>query len=232
MNDKEQMLYFVSENNRDFNKKDLDKVINAMSLVDRKFFVPSHLKHFCYDDNPLSIGYGQTISQPSTVAAILLYAELKPGMNVLEVGAGSGWNACLIQYLVYPGKVLAVERISWLTENAENNLTSLKKYLKKEMPQELKKFKNLTIKTADALDENSNIWKERYNKIIITAGIPFDTVIDRTIQKMAAELLEEKGILICPQIYGPLKIYKKNKELRLEETKESYSFVPILRGRE
>lgn len=232
MRDMESMLNCVYANNKNFNKKDLNKVLEAMRLVDRRFFVAKNMIDYCYADNPLPIGNGQTISQPSTVAAMLLYAELKHGLNVLEVGAGSGWNAYLIQYIVCPGKVTAVERISWLTENAKNNLANFRKYIKKENPKELTKFENLTIKTDDALDENSGIWRKKYGRIIITAGIPFDADIEKTVQKMADRLLEHQGILVCPQMNGPLKIYRKNKELRLEETNEEYGFVPLIPGTE
>jgi protein-L-isoaspartate(D-aspartate) O-methyltransferase len=232
MSDKELMLNAVYENNKHFDKRALNNVIKAMRIADRKFFVPDASNYCRYDDNPLHIGHGQTISQPSTVAAMLLYLELKPGLDVLEIGAGSGWNACLIQYLVKPGRVIAIERISLLTENAKNNLAKFKKYLEKENPKELIKFSNLIIKVGDALDEKGGIWQEKYDRVIITAGVPFDIDIGRIIQKMADNLLKKSGILICPQVSGPLKIYKKDKELKLEETREEYVFVPLLRGRE
>ncbi len=232
MSDKELMLNAVYENNKHFNKRALNNVIKAMRRIDRKFFVPDVSNCSCYDDTPLPIGYGQTISQPSTVAAMLLYLELESALDVLEIGAGSAWNACLIQYLIYPGRVIAVERISLLTENAKNNLAKFKKYLEKENPKELVKFSNLTIKVGDALDEKGEIWQKKYDRIIITAGVTFDIDIKRIIQKMADNLLKKRGILICPQVSGHLKIYKKNKELKLEETREEYVFVPLLRGRE
>lgn len=228
----ESMLKSVYESNKCFNKKDLNKVIHAMQIVDRKFFVPSTLELNCYYDSPLPIGKGQTISQPSTVAAMLLYARLEQKMDVLEVGAGSGWNACLIQYLVYPGKVTAAERIFCLAKNAKNNFAKLKKYLEKENPKEIVKFSSLIFKTADALDKNSELWQEEYDRILITAGIPFDTDIGNAVREMADKLLRKKGILICPQESGPLKVYKKNKQLELFETKGEYGFVPLLRGKE
>lgn len=232
MNDVESMLESVYEHNVRFKKKDLNRVINAMQIVDRKFFVPPILEYRCYEDIPLPIGKDQTISQPRTVAAMLLYAELKRGMSILEVGAGSGWNACLIQYLVCSGRVIAVERIAYIAEIAKRNIVKLKEYLKKENPQEHKKFSTLDIRTDDALDENSDIWQKKYDRIIITAGISSDVEIEKIIQKMADKLLGEKGMLICPRESGPLKIYKKNKELKLLETKERFYFVPLLGGKE
>lgn len=230
MNTMKAMLNIVYQNNMQSEEKYLERVLDAMSIIDRKFFVPSRMEQSCYDDRPLAIGQGQTISQPSTVAAMLLYAELEAGMHVLEVGAGSGWNACLIQYLVHPGRVLAVERISFLVMNAEKNLVNLKGYLKETKPKEAARLNNLKIRTENALDKSNGIWQEKYDRIIITAGIPPDTGIGNTIKKMADRLLKEKGMLLCPEVEGPLEIYKKNKGLLLEETQEHYRFVPLLEG--
>ena len=230
MNTMESMLNRVSKNNRQFEEKDLERVLNAMRIIDRKFFVPSAMQNSSYENIPLQIGKGQTISQPSTVAAMLLYAEPEPKMSVLEVGAGSGWNACLIQYLVHPGKVLAVERISFLVENTEKNIANLREYLKEKKPKEAAKLNNLRIRTENALDENSCIWQKKYDRIIITAGIPLNTDVGDIVQKMADKLLKEKGMLICPEVEGPLRIYRKNKELTIEQTESRYVFVPLLFG--
>jgi protein-L-isoaspartate(D-aspartate) O-methyltransferase len=232
MGDKELMLDAVYENNEHFGKRALGNVIKAMKIIDREFFVPDAMNSCCYDDTPLQIGHGQTISQPSTVAAMVLYLELKPGLDVLEVGAGSGWNACIIQYLVHPGSVVAVERISSLAKKANDNLADLKRYLQRENPKEVVKLSKPIIKSGDALDEKSGIWSKKYDRVIVTAGIPFDVDIERVMQRMADNLLKRHGILICPQVSGPLKIYKKNKELKLEETREEYVFVPLLKGME
>jgi protein-L-isoaspartate(D-aspartate) O-methyltransferase len=232
MDEKEYMVRSIILHNQRYAGKRLEKIINAVKLIDRKFFVPRNLEDFSYHDEPLPIGHGQTISQPSVVVTMLLLAELKEGLSALEVGAGSGWNASLIQYLVYPGKVIAVERISKLTENAKKNILRLKKYLKKEKPKEVERLKNLRIKTGDALDEKSGIWQEKYDRIIITAGIPADNEVEIKIEKMAEKLLKKNGILVCPRVVGSIKIYKKNKKLKLEETQQDYVFVPLLQGSE
>lgn len=222
------MLNDVYEYNSNYPKKQLKGIINAMKLVDRGIFVPKEFGNSAYDDVPLPIGVGQTISQPSTVARMLLLLELKKAHDILEIGAGSGWNASLLAYLAYPGRVIAVERIDFLTNNAKKNIEKLKKHF----PAVRSRLSRLTLKTEDALDKKSNIWKRKYDRIIITAGIERnDAKTNNLIQKMASQLLKEGGILICPLTLGPLQIYRKNKTLKKEETSEDYVFVPLLKGR-
>ncbi|MCA1794674.1 MAG: hypothetical protein LC660_12555, partial [Desulfobacteraceae bacterium] len=84
------MLYLQLGNGvslRDTGRKQVDDILHAMDKVDRKYFID----HDPYVDAALSIGHGQTISQPSTVARVLMLAELSPGHDVLEIGFGSGW---------------------------------------------------------------------------------------------------------------------------------------------
>lgn len=221
------MLYSVLDFNLSFSlsKKQvslLKEIIKAMVIVDRKFFVSPRFDDNCYDDNALPIEKGQTISQPSTVARMLVLAEIEKGNNVLEIGAGSGWNAALISFLVKPGGAIAVDRIKSIVRNAEKNLKMLKKKTGE-------KFENLSFKAENPLDSGSNVWEKKYDRIIITAGIPRDGV-QRKIEKMAYQLLNQKGLLICPFTSGPLLIYKKNKKLKKYNTKENYVFVPLLEG--
>ncbi len=68
-----------------------------MGEVPREAFVPEHLKEFAYEDSALPIEAGQTISQPYIVARMIELAEIKPGDKVLEVGAGSGYAAAVIE---------------------------------------------------------------------------------------------------------------------------------------
>ncbi len=105
-------------------------VERAMLRVPRELFVPEELRHLAYEDTPLPIGYGQTISAPHMVALMTELAELRPGMKVLEVGTGSGYHAAVIAEVVAPsdmprdrwGHVYTVERIPELAERARRNL--------------------------------------------------------------------------------------------------------------
>ncbi|NJF24899.1 protein-L-isoaspartate(D-aspartate) O-methyltransferase [Thermococcus sp. Bubb.Bath] len=97
------------------------RVREAMLRVPRYLFVPKEYKKYAHVDEPLPIPAGQTVSAPHMVAIMLQLADLRPGMNVLEIGTGSGWNAALIAELVKTD-VYTIERISELVEFARRNL--------------------------------------------------------------------------------------------------------------
>ena len=92
------------------------RVIEAMCAVPREAFVPHHLAGLAYDDGPLPIGEGQTISQPYIVALMLQVLTLVPADRVLEVGTGSGYLTALLAELV--AQVVSVERHAVLAESA------------------------------------------------------------------------------------------------------------------
>ena len=100
-----------------------ERVINAMAKVPRELFVPEPLRSNAYDDIPLPIGYGQTISAPHMVAIMCEFLDLREGLKVLDVGGGSGYHAAVMAEIVGPqGHVYSVERIPKLAEQAEKNL--------------------------------------------------------------------------------------------------------------
>ncbi|VVB66853.1 Protein-L-isoaspartate O-methyltransferase [uncultured archaeon] len=100
-----------------------NRVIYAMERVPRELFIPADLRMQAYDDTPLPIGYGQTISSPDIVAKMCDLLDLQDGMNVLEVGGGSGYHAAVMASLVGPeGHIYSVERIHGLVVRARENL--------------------------------------------------------------------------------------------------------------
>ena len=225
-------------------KKEKDlllRILEAMSVIDRRFFVTD--KTYTYGDTALSIGEGQTISQPSTVARALFLAELKQGDNVLEIGTGSGWNASLIAFLVHPGNVISIERIFSLLKNANKNIEALRKNLKKHKERlsklqkcflcthsnligrkkgifdSVQKLKHaldfslefLTIKLIAKDIFSVKAWNEKYDKIIFTAGIA-NSKAEKAILTISRKLLNKNGILVCPYTSGPMLIVKKGKD--------------------
>jgi protein-L-isoaspartate(D-aspartate) O-methyltransferase len=96
------------------------RVLEAMARVPRELFVPEGERARAYEDEPLAIGFGQTISQPLMVALICQEASVRPGHRVLDVGAGSGYQAAVLAEL--GATVHAVERVPELAEFARANL--------------------------------------------------------------------------------------------------------------
>jgi protein-L-isoaspartate(D-aspartate) O-methyltransferase len=99
------------------------RLLQAMREVTREAFVPDGLTEFAYDDRPLPIGEGQTISQPYIVAAMIEAAGVRPGDRVLEVGAGSGYAAAVLARMA--GEVFAIERHEVLADAAGARLARL-----------------------------------------------------------------------------------------------------------
>jgi len=134
-----------------------EKVKRAFLRVPRYKFVLERYKEYAHVDEPLPIPAGQTISAPHMVAIMLELAELKEGMNLLEVGTGSGWNAALIYELVRQD-VYTIERIPELAEFAKRNLKRAG-------------YKN---KVHVIVGDGTKGFppKAPYDRIIVTAGAP------------------------------------------------------------
>lgn len=128
-------------------------VINAMQAVDRENFVPEKVKKHAYEDGPLHLGDGQTISQPYIVAYMAEVLGLSQYDRVLEIGAGSGYNAAVIAKIA--GEIYSVEIISWLAEYARENIASAG-------------ISNVQIKEGDGRFG----WKEKspFDAIVLTAA--------------------------------------------------------------
>ena len=101
---------------------DDERVLAGMARVPRELFVPANLREYAYDDGALPIGHGQTISQPFIVATICSLLELEGDERVLDVGAGSGYQAAVLAELAR--EVVTVERIPELARSARSALAA------------------------------------------------------------------------------------------------------------
>jgi len=98
------------------------RIIEAFKKIDRFDFVIDYLKSEAYLNAPLGIGFGQTISQPLTVAFMLELLQPEEGNKILDIGSGSGWSTALLSYIVgEKGKVYAVEIVPELCEFGKKN---------------------------------------------------------------------------------------------------------------
>jgi protein-L-isoaspartate(D-aspartate) O-methyltransferase len=100
-----------------------ERVLETMARVRRELFVPAESRRYAYDDRPLPIGQGQTISQPFIVALMTQAMELTGDENVLELGTGCGYQAAILAELA--AKVVTVERIDTLARTARRTLKKL-----------------------------------------------------------------------------------------------------------
>lgn len=184
-----------------------ERIIDAMNVVDRGKFYPFDDK--VYEDSAQPIGKGQTISQPSCVARMLDLLKLEKGSYVLEVGAGSGWMASLISYLVKPGKVLSLDFHDELVEVARKNSG------------EFGLDENLEI-------ENQDFWDliEKFDRIVFSCGIKKEE--EAEITKWVKKHLKKNGRAVIPFENGPLILFYNNcGNVEKEYTDEKYSFVPL-----
>jgi len=151
-----------------------ERVINAMRKIPRHLFVGEHIQHRAYEDMALSIGEGQTISQPYMVANMTELLELKGNEKVLEVGTGSGYQAAILAELAK--EVFTIDRVDALARKAKERLESIG-------------YKNVHFRTGDG----TMGWPENapYDRIIVTAGAP-------KVPDPLLEQLSENGIIVAP----------------------------------
>jgi protein-L-isoaspartate(D-aspartate) O-methyltransferase len=206
-------------------------IIEAFQNIDRKDFVPSNIGNEAYVNEPLPIGYGQTISQPLTVAFILELLDPREGELILDIGSGSGWQAALLAYCVggvdvkrgilgtefqkkpsaKHGKVVAVERISELAEMTKENLG---KY---------GFFESGVVEVVLGDGAREPVGKGPFDKIVAAASA-------EEIPKFWKENLKAGGRIVAPVGHSIFEI-RKLSESKFETREHfGFSFVPLVEG--
>lgn len=185
----------------------VDAIEQAFRKTNRKNFVPESLHDQVNIDVPLPIGFGQTISQPTTVRMMLEWLGTQPGENVLDIGAGSGWTTALLSQITGPkGKVFAVERIPELVKMSRNNCSNTG----------LHNVKFFQAGTQYGLAEYSP-----YDRILVSASA----------NKLPEELLtqlKDGGKLVIPIQNDILEITKTSDLSYESKTHSGFVFVPLL----
>jgi protein-L-isoaspartate(D-aspartate) O-methyltransferase len=198
---KTQLLQFLEQ--RGFS----EEILYAFSKVKRENFIPSKLEEHAYDNNPLLIGEGQTISEPYTIGVMLSLLELKRGQKVLEIGSGCGYVLTLISKITN-GKVFGIEIVKELVEKSKKNL---------------KNYKNIKVYNRDGskgLQEYS-----LFDRILISAG-------RKEIPKKLVSQLKDNGIIVAPigsRYEQSLIAFKKIKnKLKIKKQIPGFIFVPFV----
>ena len=185
------------------------KVIQSMLNVKRHLFVPKNQERMAYEDRPLPIGEGQTISQPYIVALMTETLELDKNMRVLEVGTGSGYQAAILAEIVQ--EVYSIEIIESLGLKAKTVLKSLN-------------YQNINIKIGDGYKG----WEEY---------APFDAIIvtcaPANIPNPLKNQLKEGGKMIIPMggsITQELVLLEKKNGKLIKQVVAAVRFVPMVRN--
>jgi protein-L-isoaspartate(D-aspartate) O-methyltransferase len=185
-------------------------VLAAMTRVPRHLFVPESERPNAYEDEPLPIGYGQTISQPYIVAYMSEMLEAKAGHRVLEIGTGSGYQAAVLAELGC--EVFSIEIVPELAERARSTLAELG-------------YANVHVRHGDGYLG----WPEEapFNRVILTAA-------PREVPQALIDQLAVGGVLIAP-VGGPLEqtmtIVRKTSDGVVTRETIPVRFVPMVGGR-
>jgi protein-L-isoaspartate(D-aspartate) O-methyltransferase len=190
-------------------------VLVAMARVPRHLFIPEENRYMAYDDHPVSIGEGQTISQPYMVASMAQALLLRGGEKVLEIGTGSGYSTAVLAEIVFAndprktGAVYSVERIETLSRSAREVLEKLG-------------YTGVKLFVGDGsigLPEFAP-----FDAILVTAGAP-------AVPESLKQQLADGGRLVAPvgdRVFQQLVRVTREGERWTEETLEGCTFVPLI----
>ena len=183
-----------------------EQILNAFTVVEREDYIPEEFEHEAYANTSLPIGYGQTISQPYTIAFMLMLLELKDNIKILEVGSGSGYVLDLMNNISKNSEIHGIERIKDLVDRSKKVL----------------KFKtNIKIIFGDG------------SKGLIEEA-PFDRIlVSATSEKIPEKLVNQLnygGILVAPVVNSIVSVKKTYKENVVKEY-PGFVFVPLIESK-
>lgn len=181
-------------------------IIDALSKMDRINFIRPEDLNRAYMDNPLSIGYGQTISQPYTVVFMLELLQPEKGNKVLDIGSGSGWTTALLAYIVQKeGSVLGMEKASDLVKFGKSNI---EKY----------NFTNAKIVQSG---EELGKPEEQFDRILVSAAA-------REVPDELVDQLKIGGRMVIPVQSSIYKVEKVSEDQVEKDENYGFSFVPLI----
>ncbi|MCL4400125.1 protein-L-isoaspartate O-methyltransferase [Patescibacteria group bacterium] len=190
-------------------------IIEAFGYVDRKNFVPEDQVDYSYENNPLPIGFGQTISQPLAVAFMIELLGPKKGEKILDIGTGSGWQTALLAFLVKDeeeksGRIVSVERVPELKDFAEKNIGRY---------EDLKEY--ITLFSGDG-------------SLGVSQEAPFDKIIAAASASKVPSAWKDElkigGRIVAPIKESIIVLDKISKDEFNERQYFGFSFVPLIEG--
>ncbi|MEI7491645.1 MAG: protein-L-isoaspartate(D-aspartate) O-methyltransferase [Bacteroidota bacterium] len=182
-------------------------ILAAMEKVPRHFFFDSSFLEYAYEDQPFPIGAGQTISQPYTVAFQTFLLKISKGEKVLEIGTGSGYQACILAEL--GAKVFSIERQKTLYDKTRNLLTEMG-------------YQRIKLFYGDGYKGLTSF--APFDKVLVTAAAPY-------IPEPLIRQLKPGGILVVPvgdDVQIMTTIHKISETEMRKEEHGHFRFVPML----
>ncbi len=185
------------------------RTLAAMRKVPRHLFVPAEMRAYAYDDSPLPIGEGQTISQPYVVALMTQALELRGGEKVLEIGTGSGYAAAVLGEIAR--EVITIERIKPLADRARNDLQRAG-------------YTRVTV----ICDDGTRGWEAEapYDGIVVTAGGPSVPESLKRQLKIGGRLVIPVGA--APRYQSLIRVRRTSENDYSEENLGGVLFVPLI----
>jgi len=185
------------------------RVLAAMARVPREWFLPPHLQRDAYDDTPLPVGSGQSISQPYIVALMTASVAPRRRDRILEIGTGTGYQTAILAHLVSGGRVYTIERLPDLLVEAEE------------------RFRRLGVTNIETrLGDGANGWPGAgpFDAIVVTAAAP-------TAPAPLLQQLAQGGRMVIP--IGDLGaqdlvVYRRTPNGLEERSAGSVRFVPLI----
>lgn len=206
---------FLKKNKKIMSKKDLleklknlgfqDYIVRAFERIDRSRFVPEEERDLSYEDIPLPIGFGQTVSQPRTIAFMLQLLEPAKARKILEVGSGSGYVLALLSEIAEHALIYGAEIIKELAERSRGILAGRKNIFIFHAPKKI------------GLPEYGS-----FDRILVSASakeIPRDLISQ----------LDQNGVLVCPVENSIVRVAKKNNKIDKIKEFPGFVFVPLIK---
>ncbi|MCE5304625.1 protein-L-isoaspartate(D-aspartate) O-methyltransferase [bacterium] len=184
-----------------------ERILQAIRKIPREIFIPDEYLEHSYDDAALPIGWGQTISQPYTIAYMTEMLGIESGMKVLEIGTGSGYHACVLCEL--GASVFSIERILQLYELAKSN------------------FEKLGYTVHQKFGDGSVGWKEEapFDRIIVPASAPRIPSILINQLKIGCSMI----IPVGSRDIQTMHLITRSSETEYEDRKlQTFKFVPLI----
>jgi len=216
------------------------RVIEAFQEIKRADFMPDDMKNLAELNEALPIGYGQTISQPLTVAFMLEQLQPEPANKILDIGSGSGWTSALLAYIVSKeelkskiknqkskinGKVIAIEIIPELKKFGEKNVAKYN-FIKKGIVEFIcadgsKGYPNFAARPEGVRPSSVEVLAEGFDKILASAAA-------EEIPKAWKEQLKIGGRIVCP-VKSSIFLLIKKSEIEFEKIEyPGFAFVPLI----